>query len=150
MCHKPSRALVQAQPLEGSLIIWISSITATSSTQTNKPLTQSKCFSFKFLQKKLWRRNLQAEDVNYSMHNAYVVTEHVDWCSPIMAFAKLQINGNECTCLRYLQGVVTLHISMVQATWAAARPSGSMKILSSPVTKSHITPCKQTRDPFPK
>lgn len=29
--YKPSRALVQAQPLEGSLIIWISSITATSS-----------------------------------------------------------------------------------------------------------------------
>lgn len=84
------------------------------------------------------------------MHNTYVVTEYVDWCSPIKTFATLQINRNECACLRYLQGVVTLHISIVQATWAAARPSGSMKILSSPVTKSHITPCKQTRDPFPK
>ena len=32
--YKPSRARVHAQPREGSLIIWISSITATSSTDT--------------------------------------------------------------------------------------------------------------------
>lgn len=32
-CNKPSSALVHAHPLEGSLIIWISSITATSSAE---------------------------------------------------------------------------------------------------------------------
>lgn len=81
--------------------------------------------------------------LNTYAKNAYLVTEHVSWCSLIKFPGTVQINRNECTCSSYIQGVVTLHISMVQATWPAARPSGSMKILSSPVTKSHATPCKQ-------
>lgn len=55
------------------------------------------------------------------------------------------LNRDVCVHCVYLQGVLTLHISIVQDTWPAARPSGSMKVLSSPVTKSHVTPCENTQ-----
>lgn len=97
-----------------------------------------------------WNHSRGNTFLNTYAKNAYLVTEHVSWCSLIKFLGTLHINRHECTCSPYIQGVVTLHISMVQATWPAARPSGSMKILSSPVTKSHATPCKQpqTRDIF--
>lgn len=54
----------------------------------------------------------------------------------------MPFSRNVCTRYVNLQGVLTLHISIVQATWPAARPSGSVNVLSSPVTKSHLTPCE--------
>lgn len=86
--------------------------------------------------------------LNTYAKNAYLLTQHVSWCSPITFLGTLQTNRNDCMCSPYIHGVVTLHISMVQATWPAAQPSGSMKILSSPVIKSHATPCKQPQTTF--
>lgn len=70
----------------------------------------------------------------------------VVWCktSSNIHSKKIYTQRRSVSCMSsvYLQGVLTLHISMVQATWPAARPSKSTKVLSSPVTKSHGTPWK--------
>lgn len=141
VCYQPSSALVQAQPLDRSLIIWISSITATSSknTQTRHRLvneyTQTKFPPVPpFLLS--WDWNETAVDHSSLVQLMQFHVKHSD----IVTLMLLSRN----VCMRYvnLQGVLTLHISMVQATWPDARPSGSVNVLSSPVTKSHLTPCE--------
>lgn len=121
----PRRALVQAHPLEKSLIIWISSITATSSGQNTREDT------FHMLVN-------TAGDNQCQQISSRTWTQYLHGSDKINIFHvhEVKLRGK----IRHWHGVVTLHISIVQATCSACLPSASTNVLSSPVTKSHGTP----------